>query len=184
MRYFIGFMVALGLIILLIILLISGGGKHKTVITSKSLVDYASTDAQVSLTIDGPVNAVSQHEQIRVTVDRDDVTYEHLKGYDGNAVDTQIFANTGSSYDVFLHALKHAGFSLGDNNPALRDERGYCPTGDRYIFELTQDGKSLERYWGTSCGKPRTYLGNTTLTLTLFQTQVPGYDDLTQNIQL
>jgi hypothetical protein len=184
MRYFIGFLITLGLIILLIILLISGNGKPKTGVTSKSLVDYASTDAQVSLTIDGPVNAASLHEQIRVTVDRDNVTYQNLNGYDGNVVDTKIFGNTQNSYDVFLHALKHAGFTHGDNNPAGRDERGYCPLGDRYIFELTQDGNNLERYWATSCGKPKTYLGSTSLTLSLFQNQIPGYQDLTQNIQL
>jgi hypothetical protein len=184
MRYFIGFLITVGLIILLIILLFSGHGKPKVAVTSKTLDSYASTDAQVRLTIDGPVNAVSQHEQIRITVDRDDVTFENLNGYDGDVVNSQIFANTESSYDVFLHALAHGGFTKGDPNPAARDERGYCPTGERYIFELTQDGDSLERYWATSCGSPKTYLGNLTLTLVLFQAQVPGYDSLSSNTGL
>lgn len=184
MRYFIGFMVVLGLVILLIILLLGGGGKHRAAIGTRNLVDYASTDAQVSMTIDGPVNAVSLHQQIRVTVDKNDVTFEQMSGYDGNVVNTQIFANTESAYNVYLHALGHAGFTLGDNNPALRDESGYCALGDRYIFELTQDGKILERYWSTSCGNTKTYKGNLSLTLTLFQNQVPGYSNLTGNVQL
>lgn len=182
MRYFIGFLVTVGLIILLIILLFNGGGKSKVPSTSKSLTSYASTNAQVSMTIDGPINATSEHDQVRITVDRDNVMYEHIKGYDGQVVDTQIFANTENSYDAFLHALLHAGFTNGNNSPALRDESGYCPTGQRYIFELTQDSDTLERYWATSCGKPKTYLGLVDLTKTLFQAQVPGYDVLTQNI--
>lgn len=182
-RYFIGLFIALGLIIILIILLLSGG--NKTGPTSKRLVDYANTDAQVSVLIDGPVNAVSLHRQIRITVDNTNVTYEALQGYDGDATDTQIFANTQSAYDAFLHALQHAGFSLGDNSPALKDERGYCPLGRRYIFELTQDGNTIQRYWATSCGSaPKTYLGSRVLTLNLFQAQVPNYNRLSQGVKL
>ena len=184
MRYFIGFMVTIGLIILLIVLLFHGGGKPKITSTAKTLTSYASTDAQVSMTIDGPVNAASQHQQIRITVDRDNVTYQHILGYDNNVVDTQIFANTENSYNVFLHALKHAGFTKGDNSAALRDELGYCPTGNRYIFELDQDNNNLERYWSTSCGSPKTYLGAVGLTINLFQAQVPNYSDVTDNVQL
>lgn len=181
MRYFIGLLITLGLFILLLVLIITGGSKPGP--KSKNLVDYASTDAQVSMTIDGPVNADSLHEQVRVTVDSTNVAYEHIKGYQNNVVDTKLFANNENAYDAFLHALQHAGFTQGDKRPELGGDSGWCATGDRYIFELTQDGKTLERYWDTSCGNPKTYLGNTELTLTLFQAQVPGYVDLTQNIQ-
>ena len=184
MRYIVGILVALGLVVLLIVLLVNGGGKSSPHPVTKKLYDYASTDAQVSLTIDGPINAESLHQQVRITVDNTDVTYEQLKGYQGNVVNTQIFANNEDAYNAFLHALYHAGFSLGSNNPALKDESGYCPTGDRYIFEMTQDGNTLERYWSTSCGNIKTYEGSTSLTLTLFQAQVPNYSGLTENVQL
>ncbi len=184
MRYFIGLLVTFGLFIVLLILLFHGGGKSKVPATSKTLVSYASTDAQVSVTIVGQVNAVSLHQQIRITVDRDDVTYEHMTGYDGQVADSQIFSNTESSYNVFLHALQHYGFTRGDNSKALRDNLGYCPTGNQYIFELKQDDNTLERYWATTCGSPQTFLGPVSLTLTLFQAQVPGYSNLTSNVQL
>lgn len=181
-RYFIGLFIALGLIILLIILLLSGGKKSNA--PTKKLYDYASTDAQVSVTIDGPINAASLHQQIRIIVDNTNVTYEQIQGYDGNVVDTHLYANTENSYNAFLHALRHAGFSAGDNNPALsKDGLGYCPTGQRYIFELTQDDNNLQKYWNTSCGGgPKTYLGNTPLTLTLFRAQVPDYNQLTNGL--
>lgn len=182
MRYFIGFLVMIGLIILLVVLLVGGNGKPKN--APKSLVSYANTSAQVRMTIDGPVNAVSEHEQVRITVDKNNVTYEQLKGYDGDVVNSQIFANTESAYDVFLHALQHAGYTHGDNNPDLKDERGYCPLNDRYIYEIIQDGNTIQRYWTSNCGSPKTYLGNRNLTNTLFERQVPGYTSLTSGLQL
>jgi hypothetical protein len=183
MRYFIGFLITVGLIILLIVLLFGGHGKPKARVTPKSLESYASTDAQVSMLIDGPINA-SQHEQVQVTVNNESVTYENLTGYNGNVATTQTFSNTEASYDAFLHALAQAGFTSGNTSKALSDEQGYCPTGNRYVFELTQDDKTLERFWATSCGKPKTYLGNQNLTVTLFQRQVPNYERLTQGILL
>ena len=184
MRYFIGFLITVGLVILLIFLLFHGGGKSKLPLTPKTLVSYATTNAEVRLTIDGPINADQLHQQIRITVDSTEVTYEQIQGYDGSVVSQQQFASSQSAYDVFLHALSHAGFTQGDTSKTLIDERGYCALGDRYIFELRQDGNDIERYWATSCGKPKTYLGTLSLTLSLFQTQVPGYTDLTQNVHL
>ncbi len=184
MRYFIGFLITIGLIILLIVLLFGGGNSSKTPTTHKSLPDYASTDAITRLTIDGPINAAQNHNQIQISVGRDAVVYKALKGYNGDVVDQHTFINTENAYDNFLHALAVAGFTEGNNDPALQNEQGYCPTGDRYIFQLTQNGTDIERYWSTNCGGVHTYGGSTNLTLQLFEAQVPNFDDLTQNIVL
>ena len=184
MRYFVALFIALGLVFLLIFVLFHDGSKSKLGPTHKALISYASTDADVRLTIDGPVNADQDHQQARVTVNRDNVTFERISGYNGNVVDTQIFNNSENAYAVFLAALSHAGFTLGSNDPSLSDERGFCARGDRYVFELRQDDKDIERYWASSCGNPKTYLGSVVLSLQLFKAQVPGYTNLTQNLQL
>lgn len=184
MRYFIAFLVTLGLILSLFFLLFHSSGKPKVPLTTKTLGSYASTDAQVALTIDGPVNADQNHQAVRITVSRDDVTFEQIQGYQNTVVNLQNYANNQDAYVNFLLALAHAGFTKGDANPNHSDERGYCPLGDRYIFELKQDNNDLERYWTSSCGGPKTYLGNTGLTLALFQAQVPNYRDLAQNAKL
>lgn len=185
MRYFIGFLVTVGLIITLIILLFNGGGgKHEVSNTQKTLTSYANTDAEVSMTLAGPIVASSNYQQIQITVGRDNVTYQQYSGYDGQVVNTQIFANTENSYDAFLHALQHAGFTRGDSNPDLKDDVGYCSTGQRYIFKMNQDGDQLQRYWATSCGGTKTYLGALNLTLTLFQAQVPNYNELISTTNL
>ncbi len=184
MRYFVGFLVTIGLIIILILLLFSGGGKPKVPKTSKTLDSYASTDAEVRLTIDGPVNAAESHQAVRITIGQSDATFELLQGYNGSVVNSESFANTQNSYAVFLSSLARAGFTKGNTNADLKDERGYCPLGDRYIFELRQDGHDIERYWATSCGGVKTYAGSLNLTVQLFQNQIPGYEVLTHAFQL
>jgi len=185
MRYFIGFLMIIGLIILVIILLFSGGGSNnKLPSNARTLVSYADTDAKVRLTIDAPIKDPAEHQQIQITVDRDEIVLELLKGYDGQITNVQSFPNTQNSFDVFLHSLSVANFTHGNTEKSLKDERGYLPLGDRYIFELRQNGSDIERFWATSCGNPKTYYGNVNLTLLLFQNQVPNYSDLTQSVNL
>ena len=181
MRYFIGFLITIGLIILLIVLLLGGGGgKSKTIVTPKTLASYATTDAQVSLTIDGPVNADQNHQQIQIIVDNGQATFQQIQGYNGQVVSSQSYNNTAASFYSFLRALEFANFTLGNSSSSLSDDRGYCPLGDRYIVELTQDGKNLERYWATSCGGLKTYSGNLVLTVNLFEAQIPNYATLAE----
>jgi hypothetical protein len=184
MRYILGLLVALGLIILIIFLMFSGSGQPKTQVTPKTLDSYADTDAVVQLIIDGPINADQDHQEIQITVDSGTVVYEQIQGYQNTVVNQQSYANNQSAFAVLLHALNIAGFTNGNSSKSLSDERGYCALGDRYIFSLTQDGNDIERYWATSCGSPKTYLGSVPLTLSLFESQVPNYEQLTQDISL
>lgn len=183
MRYLLGFFITVGLIILLIILLVSGGGS-KPPVASKTLYSYATSGAEAVMTIDGPVNADSEHNKIRITVSNNSVVYEEVNGYDNGVTEMHTFNNTTEAYDVFLHALQHAGYMLGDTDKKLADEKGYCPLGDRYIFELKQGEQSLQRFWATECGKPKTYKGNLGVTLELFQKQVPGYEKFSNDVDL
>ncbi|HSW85199.1 MAG TPA: hypothetical protein VLF79_01110 [Candidatus Saccharimonadales bacterium] len=182
MRYILAFLVVVVLIFSLLLLLFHGGSKPPKV--SRSLGSYADTDAIASLTIDGPVNTDLIHQSVQISVGQDEVTYEQIQGYQGTVVNQQSFASNSNAYANFLLALQHAGFRLGDNNPLYKDDRGYCPLGDRYIFEFIDQGQQLERYWATSCGKPSTYRGNTSLTLSLFKAQVPNYNMLTSSLDL
>lgn len=177
MRYFVGFLITLGLIIVLILLIFGGGGGNKTKSpTAKTLVSFANTDAEARMIIDGPITADQTHRQEQFIVTRDEVTYKQITGYEHTVVKSPSYENNQAAFDNFLHALVHAGFTKGNPDKALSDERGHCPLGNRYIFEFVQNGKTYERFWTTSCGKPRTYLGNFDLTLSLFKTQVPDYN--------
>lgn len=181
-RYLIGFIAIFGLVILMASLIFHGGGKPKP--TPQLLESYATTDAIVRLTIDGPINADQTHQQIQIIVSNNSAIYEQIQGYQGNVVNQKSYANNVDAYTNFLTALRHAGFTRGTNNPALKNETGYCPLGSRYIFELQQNGQDVERFWSTSCGSPATYIGNVRLTLTLFQAQIPDFSTLAQNLSI
>jgi uncharacterized protein (UPF0333 family) len=194
MRYFVGFLIAVGLIIVLIVLLLTGGhggnGNKQLQTTGEKpqtvsqLAAYADTDVVTRVSIDGPINASQNHMAVRITVGREDVTYEQIQGYEGTVVNKQAFANNQNAYSNFLYAIGRAGFNLGDSSPKLANEKGFCSTGQRYVFELADGNHDIQRYWQTNCGSgtPKTYKGNLTLTLELFQVQVPGYNDLTQDL--
>ena len=178
LRYLIGFIITIGLVILLIVLLFSGGGgtTKKVPTSGKALDSYASTDAEVRLTIDGPINAEQNHRQAQITVGRNSAVLNVIQGYNGTVVNQQNFANTEAGYSAFLHALELVGFTRGDtSNSGLKTEAGHCPLGRRYIFEIIQGGKAIERFWATSCNGPHTYLGNVLTTIELFQVQIPTY---------
>ena len=186
MKYIIGLLITTGLIILLIVLLVSGGGsKQKVPNTSKSLDSYANSQAIARLTVDGPINAPGNHRSSRISVGRDSTTYEQFKGYDGEIIASQTFPNTQNSYESFLRAIKIAGFTSGDTSDALKNDRGYCALGTRYIFEFEDgSGKRLERFWSSTCGSPKSFKGNTSLNVILFQKQVPDYSRLTNNVDI
>ncbi len=182
MKYFIGYLITIGLLILLIIFLMRGGNDRQAPTTEKTLASYASTDAEVSFLNEGPINAASEHEQILITVDRDYVTYQQIIGYDGRVMMTKRFSNTQNAYSAFLSALGHAGFTMADDKESLQNEKGRWPTGHRYIFELNEGTDQIQRSWGTNCGSAKTFLGNQSLTITLFQAQVPNYNTLSQEV--
>lgn len=183
MRYFIGFLVTIGLIVLLIVLLFHGGNSGKVPQTKVPLISYATTDTVVRETIDETINAPEKHRTIQITVGKDNTTLNIIKGYDGDSQKNLSYPMSESAYGVFLKSLQHAGFTEGNDQSTLKDERGYCPLGKRYIFEVVQGGDSIERYWSTSCAgnAPSTFKGKTSLILSLFQNQVPDYDKQVNN---
>lgn len=186
MRYIIGFLVTIGLLITLIVVLATSGNHADTsvITTGKTLESYATTGSKVQVTIDGPTVANSLHRQVRVTVSESSAVFQSLTGYDGYVDNTKSYTNTRSAYFSFLRALDKAGFTKGDADLKNADYRGYCAQGERFIFEIVDGGKTVQRFWTTSCGTPKTYSGNTNLTLNLFQAQIPDYSALTNGVAL
>jgi hypothetical protein len=153
-RYFIGLLVVAGLLILLIMLIVSGGSKSKTTpntVIPRTLVSYADTNASVSMEVDGPINAQELHNDFIITISSSNATIEAIQGYNGAVIKSTSYPNTEAAYTAFLHALSFAGFARGSTASDLSSEAGYCSLGDRYIFELQQNGTNLQRFWTTTC---------------------------------
>lgn len=189
MRYFVGFLISIGLIILLIVLLFGGGGSEnqkKVPTTKKQLDSYATTDVQQRLTIDGPINGQPVHQAVEITVDRHKVDYKLLTGYQGGVKTERIYTNNENAYSAFLHALSVAGYTRGDTTQTTAQDNGlgYCFSGNRYVFQTIDSNKVIQSYWSSSCGDPKTYLGNTAQTVKLFKAQVPDYSVLSRGTGL
>lgn len=183
MKYILGFFVTILLLILVVVLIFSGGGEDQKPVpnTSKALPEYSSSQSAASLTIAGPVNYHQDHRVTKVTVSRDTVTLEQIRGYDGQVIDIKTFPNTEPAYAAFLSSLDQAGFTKGDTSEALKKDIGRCPLGTRYIYEFQDGSERLQRFWSSTCTKQQNYLGDESLTIKLFKKQVPNYDRLNRD---
>ena len=178
LRYLIGFLGIIAVIILVIILIVRGGSNTAVGPKAIDLADYITNASEVSLTIDGPITADQTHHSIAIVVDERTASAQLIKGYEGQVENSKTYTNNDYSFANFLLALKHAGFTLGNTDESVKDERGYCPTGIRYVYELKDNDKEVRRFWSTSCNRDGTYKGMADLTRTLFQQQIPDYDEL------
>ena len=182
-RYIVGFLLALGLIIIVIILIIHGLSGSSTP-QPLNLDSDANSDISVQFIIDTPISAASTHHDITVNVGNTQSSIVITNGYDNQIDNMQTYPMSVNAYTVFLRALQINGFTLGNNSPALADEQGHCALGDRFIYEvLNGGGNNLEHYWSTSCNTGN-FEGNIPVIQQLFESQIPNYDSLTNSITL
>ncbi|MFA5004277.1 MAG: hypothetical protein WC498_03325 [Candidatus Saccharimonadales bacterium] len=187
MRYFLGILIGLGLVVLVIVLIVKslGSGKHE-VLRQIDLPSYAGTNAVAQLVIDAPINADQTHRTVKISVSQSQTEIDIIQGYQGNVVNSQTFPNSQPGFAVFLKALQNYGFNKGNSDPTKGDERGVCAIGDRYIYSLTSGGGTVMRYWSTSCGGQGTFGGRADVIRRLFLRQIPEQQltQLTGNIPL
>ncbi|HUS25801.1 MAG TPA: hypothetical protein VMY99_00440 [Nevskiaceae bacterium] len=175
MRYFLGFLAAIGLIVLVFILILRGfSGNSNSPKRVAPLSDYATTNTVVQLTIDGPVVAEDLHRGVRITVGGSENRLEIYQGYQNNVIQSKTYANNEQAYGVFLRALQLASFNKG-NAEGPADERGVCATGSRYIYEIIDGNTDVQRYWSTSCGGQGNFQGSPAPIRNLFSKQIPDY---------
>jgi hypothetical protein len=182
MRFLIGVLVFIFILIFIIIKLLTGGSSEQKNLPP-SLISYANSDTTVRYVIDNPVQNDASHRDIIVTVGKDAATLTITGGYNGNIVSTQSFTSNPNAYAAFLASLdKSANFTKGSTDTSAQDERGYCATGNRYSYDIVDgDGKRIQHFWSTSCGV-KTFKGDTSVVSQLFRNQIPDFDQLTADI--
>lgn len=185
-RYIIGFALVIVLLFFVILLIMHHTSAPKTgevPATQHALTSYADDDnVTVVEHVVGPINAADTHDEVEVRVTNSTTTLDVVKGYDGNVVGTRTYPMSNASFGEFLAALDKAGFTSGNTDSALKDDSGYCATGQRYIFEVRDGSRTVQRFWATSCGGTKTYKGNLEATTELFRAQIPDYDNLVNNV--
>jgi hypothetical protein len=183
MRYIFGILATIGLLVLILVLLLKGGGSSATTPKALILANYAKDDSAAHFVIDGPVVADQNHQEVKIDVDANQVTFSLLSGYEGEVISQQTYANNIDSYTNFLLALQHQGFTNGNTDPDMKDERGYCPLGQRKVYSFTNDSKQLMRFWSTGCNV-KTFKGSAEAVTSLFERQVPDYSKLISQSKL
>lgn len=188
MKTFVSAMIVVVLLIFGIVLVSSlAGGKN--VLTTKvgdkkSLVDYADTDATVTLRIKGAINADETHREIQITVGRTSRNLSIIQGYSNTVIRSETLYNTQNAYDEFLHAIDGAKFTKEHKISNPQSDIGVCPLGKRYEFSLSQNNKDITNLWSTNCAARGTSAGNRVQLTSLFQAQIPGYAKKTQDVNL
>lgn len=184
MRYFIGFIAVVILVVGVFILVLKGfSGSDTPKKTDVTLTDYANSSTKVKFEADGPVVADQNHQGYNITVGRDAVTLEVTKGYGNEVVRAQTYSNNSEAYGEFLRALQLQNYTKGLQDPARADMRGFCPTGSRFVFTIENGSGNLQRYWTSTCGGG-TFKGNSQAIRNLFARQVPDFNKLTADVRL
>lgn len=191
MRYFIVTVVIIFLMLIGAVVLVSrnrnrsADDEPKAVPVNSVLTDYITSASEVRYIQDGKIVGDDQHRAIRISISDDKRELEILQGYDGQVIDRHLFSNDRAAYDVFMYALANAQFIAERKNVKVTDEKGVCPTGRRYIYELRNNDETVKRLWNVSCNTASgTFAGQSSLVRQLFQQQIPDYHKLTGKVSL
>ncbi len=178
MRFIIGFLVTIGLIILAFILIFRGSSAPAA--KTLDVTQYTNTNVVMQFTINGPINAEQNHRQTRITVGQNQVTMTTMQGYQNTVIQSKSYANNTTAYDYFLHAIQLQGYTKGSSVASLKDDRGQCPLGSVYIYEVIDGAQDVQRYWHSTCNTGN-FRGSFNVINTLFMAQVPDYATLAVN---
>jgi len=108
MRYLIGFLGIIAILILIIVLIVRGGGGSTKGPGSVDLADYLTSSSQVRMTIDGPVSASETHQAVRISVNQNEATIDIIRGYEGNVDVSKTYPMNPNSYAAFMISLKQS----------------------------------------------------------------------------
>lgn len=179
MRYFIGFL-AVVIFVVAIFILVLRGFRGPDQPAEAPLTDYTSTNIMMRYTVDGPINNEESHRKVRITVSRSESRIELIQGYQENVILAKSYVSNEEAYGTFLRTLDLLNFTEGDKNPEKADERGVCPTDNRFVYEIVNGTDKLQRYWKGSCGGG-TFGGNANLVRAAFIQQIPDYTAIAGN---
>ncbi|MBA3758789.1 hypothetical protein H0X10_04145 [Candidatus Saccharibacteria bacterium] len=132
----------------------------------------------------GEITADEERNAIRVSVSNQERVIEILQGYNETVTKRQTYANNAKAFAIFLSALDSAGFAR-EKETTITDERGICPTGNRFVYKLQDGTEQILRFWATSCStKQGSFGGNSVLVRSLFEKQIPDYSTVVRDVKL
>ena len=156
------------------------------VLPSQDVSITASADSGLTtrITTSGAIVGDEDFRSIRISVTKTKRTLEIMKGYQNIVTEVVSFKNNQPAYESFLRAIELEGFNESKKGSS-EDERGFCPTGTRTIYEAIGDATIDQRLWSGSCSnRIGTFDGDTRGVIGLFQAQIPNYSKLVRDVDL
>jgi hypothetical protein len=188
MRYIIGVIAIVIILITVIIMLSRGGSDRRPNIEGEEIVtmsDYADRDARVVYTMEGPNVSEEERRAIRITVTRNERIFQILEGYNERVARTEQFSNNDEAYSTLVHSLEIAGYNR-ERKTSIEEPKGACPLGQRYYYQLNEGDNRVVDLWSTTCRRDEAgnFGGDASLVRNIFQEQIPGYRDFTRDLKL
>lgn len=168
------------------IFLIRGINKPSSPVASlktTKLADYADKDsATVNWTMKGRIVGDDKYKELHISVSKNQRSAEITNGYNHYPGKSVNFPNTAEAFKTFMLALDNLNFGR-PRSFKTSDERGFCPFGNRMVYELTDGSKQVFRTWSDTCQSgDGTFGGTQTTTALLFKTQITDYDKFINNL--
>lgn len=164
---------------------VSGDDEPAPTITEQvSLAASSDTALITRVTVSGAIVGNQDYNSIRIAISRNKRTLEILSGYQNTVTETVRFDNNQAAFESFLLAIDYAGFTKSQEGVG-DDERGYCATGTRTVYEALGNIANQQRLWSGSCSKKLgTFDGNVKAVNNLFKEQIPNYSKLVRDVDL
>lgn len=162
------------------IFLIGRGNRKPSIINQPQIVhvaDYVDdSSSSVSWTMQGRLLGQERRRSVQITVSPSERKVELIEGYNNKVSKSLTLPNDKAAYANFLIALENLNFAR-ERKVVQPDERGVCPLGMRYIYELHSGSDQKSRLWSNSCSsKEGTFAGVAVTTKQLFKNQIPDYE--------
>jgi Na+-transporting methylmalonyl-CoA/oxaloacetate decarboxylase gamma subunit len=138
----------------------------------------------VRFIVEGPIVASNDHHSYVIEATSNVVSMTVYSNYGHTVFRQKSYVNNAEAYDSLVQALEKANVTSRIKNTDTEDdfnEKGACPAGRRYIIELGDE----ERRWSTSCPTIKGTAGGNMITIrSLFNKQIPDYNDLVKDTAL
>lgn len=162
------------------IFLIGRGNRKPATVNQPQTVhvaDYVDdSSSKVSWTMQGRLLGQERRRSVQITVSTNERKVELIEGYNKKVSKSLTLPNDKAAYTNFLIALENIKFAQ-ERKVVQPDERGVCPLGMRYIYELHSGSEQKSRLWSDSCSsKDGTFAGVAVTAKQLFKNQIPDYE--------
>jgi hypothetical protein len=154
--------------------------------TSREALLNTSDGHSVRMSVRGPIVANEEFNSYQISISADQRRITTHVGYLESVVDQKRLSNNVASYEQFVHALDKANLAKGEEfDGDDNDVRGICATGRLYEFSILEDGEPVKYLWTSTCKGSSGSLDASVAQLTeLFVVQIPGAEDLIDNVDL